>query len=65
MKYLIDKYSKDDALYPKDLKQRALVDARLDFDNGTLWPKVRGIYVSTLKFIHEKKNCFLFSRKNI
>ncbi|CAH1367311.1 unnamed protein product [Tenebrio molitor] len=34
MTYLVSKYSKDDSLYPKDLKKRALVDQRLHFDNG-------------------------------
>jgi len=30
--YLVDKYAKDDSLYPKDLKRRALVNERLFFD---------------------------------
>lgn len=40
MQYLVDKYAKDDSLYPKDLQARALVNARLNFDCGTLWPKI-------------------------
>lgn len=32
MTYLTEKYSKEDSLYPKDLKQRALVDQKLYFD---------------------------------
>lgn len=45
MQYLVDKYAKDDSLYPKDLKARAVVNARLNFDNGTLWPKLIETYV--------------------
>ncbi|CAG0910388.1 unnamed protein product, partial [Darwinula stevensoni] len=36
LRYLVGKYGKDDSLYPKDLKERAVVDQRLDFDAGTL-----------------------------
>jgi hypothetical protein len=32
--YLANQYAADDALYPKDAKRRALVDARLNFDQG-------------------------------
>ncbi|XP_068157672.1 glutathione S-transferase D5-like [Drosophila tropicalis] len=34
--YLVEKYAKTDSLYPKDPKQRALVNQRLYFDIGTL-----------------------------
>lgn len=46
MKYLVDAYGKDDALYPRDVKERALVNARLDFDCGTLWPRAINAIVS-------------------
>lgn len=36
MCYLVDKYGKDDALYPKDPAWRALVNQRLYFDLSTL-----------------------------
>jgi len=36
--YLVGKYGKDDSLYPKDLYKRAMVDQKLAFDIGTLYP---------------------------
>ncbi|KAF2897271.1 hypothetical protein ILUMI_08911 [Ignelater luminosus] len=41
--YLVRTYAKDDSLYPKDLKQKAIVDQRLNFDCGTLYPRIRAI----------------------
>lgn len=37
--YLIEQYGKDDSLYPKDSKKRALVNQRLYFDMGTLYQR--------------------------
>jgi len=37
--YLVESYGKDDSLYPKDPKQRAVVDQRLYFDMGSLYAK--------------------------
>ncbi|XP_034127072.1 glutathione S-transferase D1-like isoform X3 [Drosophila guanche] len=34
--YLVEKYGKDDSLYPKDPQQKAVVNQRLFFDLGTL-----------------------------
>ncbi|KAJ6647179.1 Glutathione S-transferase 1 [Pseudolycoriella hygida] len=42
--YLVDKYAKDDSLYPKDLLKRAQVDARLHFDTGFLFARTRFIF---------------------
>lgn len=36
--YLVEKYGKDDSLYPKDLKKRGRVDQRLHFNSGVLFP---------------------------
>jgi glutathione S-transferase len=35
--YLAEKYGKNDKLYPKDLKVRAIVDQRMYFDMGTFY----------------------------
>ncbi|CAH0546309.1 unnamed protein product [Brassicogethes aeneus] len=40
MTYLINKYGKDDSLYPKEAKARGLIDQRLFFDAGTLFPRM-------------------------
>jgi len=37
--YLANQYAANDALYPKDPKRRALVDARLNFDQGVLYQR--------------------------
>lgn len=44
--YLVDQYGKDDSLYPKDPKKRAVVDQRLYFDAGTLYQRFGDLYVS-------------------
>lgn len=42
--YLIEKYGKNDSLYPKDPKARAVVNQRLYFDMGTLYQKFADYY---------------------
>ena len=39
--YLADKYAKDDSLYPKDLKKRALVNQYLYFDTGEVFSPIK------------------------
>ncbi|KAJ3663884.1 hypothetical protein Zmor_008104 [Zophobas morio] len=41
--YLVDKYGKDDSLYPKDLAKRAVVNQRLHFDSGVIFSWLRYI----------------------
>lgn len=48
--YLVEKYAKNDALYPKDLKKRTTVDARLHFDNGFLFARVRFTFEPVLYY---------------
>lgn len=45
--YLVQQYGKDDSLFPKDPKKQALVNQRLYFDVGTLYPTFADQYVST------------------
>ncbi|KAF2901364.1 hypothetical protein ILUMI_04822 [Ignelater luminosus] len=47
--YLVRKYGKDDSLYPKDFLKRAIVDQRLHFDSGVLFPLLKIIDVSYFK----------------
>jgi glutathione S-transferase len=44
--YLADQYGKDDSLYPKDPKQRTIINQRLYFDIGTLYQNFIDYYVS-------------------
>lgn len=48
--YLCGKYGKTDRLYPKDLVKRALVDARMHFDSGHLFARLRFLYEPILYF---------------
>lgn len=45
MTYFVNQYGKDDSLYPKDPKKRAVVDQRLYFDIGTLYARFGDLYV--------------------
>lgn len=45
MGYLVDKYAKNDSLYPKDPKQRGIVDERLYFDLTRLYYNIFNAYV--------------------
>ncbi|XP_055622111.1 glutathione S-transferase 1 isoform X3 [Toxorhynchites rutilus septentrionalis] len=39
MIYLVEKYGKDDKLYPKEPQKRAVVNQRMFFDQGTLYQR--------------------------
>lgn len=45
LSYLVAAYSKDDTLYPRDIRVRALVDQRLYFDLGTLYARLLQYFV--------------------
>ena len=44
--YLVNKYGKDDKLYPKETNVRAIVDSRLYFDMGVFYKAMGDIVVS-------------------
>ena len=48
--YLVNQYAKDDSLYPKEPKIRAVVDQRLYFDVGVFYQRFGKVYVSLLSF---------------
>uniref|UniRef100_A0A182RYN4 glutathione transferase n=1 Tax=Anopheles funestus TaxID=62324 RepID=A0A182RYN4_ANOFN len=47
--YLVSAYGKDENLYPKDFRSRAIVDQRLHFDLGTLYQRVVDYYFPTIQ----------------
>lgn len=74
--YLIDKFAKNDSLYPKDPKTRAVINQRIFFDLSTLYKNFGEYYFAsfygktkdpeTLKKVHESVehlNTFLDSSK--
>ncbi|CAD7085290.1 unnamed protein product [Hermetia illucens] len=46
--YFSGAYGKDDSLYPKDIRTRAMVDQRLQFDLGTLYARYANYYAPTI-----------------
>lgn len=48
--YLCEKYGKTDRLYPKDLVKRAQVNARLHFDSGHLFARLRFLFEPILYY---------------
>lgn len=49
LSYLVSSYAKDDTLYPQDVRMRALVDQRVQFDLGTLYARLADYMVSKRK----------------
>lgn len=46
MGYLVNRYAKNDALYPKDPQKKGIIDQILYFDVGTLYDLFYKCYVS-------------------
>ncbi|XP_025833967.1 glutathione S-transferase 1-like [Agrilus planipennis] len=46
--YLASKYDEKSSFYPKDLQKRAIIDQRLHFSCGTLFPRIARTFVGLL-----------------
>jgi glutathione S-transferase len=51
MCYLAEQYAKDDSLYPKDPKKRAVVNHKLYFNTTTLYQRFLDYSVSKMKVL--------------
>lgn len=49
--YLVEKYGKDDLLYPKNVQKRGTVNQRLHLDNSTILPLLKRVVVRISCFI--------------
>lgn len=47
--YLVETYAPDSPLYPKDTKEKAIVNQRLQFYMGTLLQRIRAIIIPVIK----------------
>ncbi|XP_015114562.1 glutathione S-transferase 1-1 [Diachasma alloeum] len=48
MAYLVNKYAKNDSLYPKDPKEKGIVDERIYFDISKLWMGIFNTYIPVI-----------------
>ncbi|KAM7363370.1 glutathione S transferase D11 isoform 1-T1 [Cochliomyia hominivorax] len=48
LSYMVSAFGKDDSLYPKDVRVRALVDQRMMFDLGTLYQRMTDYFFPTM-----------------
>lgn len=61
MAYLVNAYGRDDTLYPKNPRQRAIVDQRLNFDLGTLFARYLKLYVrQTFTITYQLISIYMF-----
>lgn len=67
--YLSEKYGKTDRLYPRDLVKRSQVDARLHFDSGHLFARLRFLYEPILYYkgfkMSEKRKQYIYTAFDI
>lgn len=60
MVYLVSKYARNDSLYPRDPKQKAMVDQMMYFDAGSLYPNIAKCYVCVAFLFTELFQCYYF-----
>lgn len=51
MSYLIDSFISGHSIYPKELKQRAMIDQRLFYDAAVVFPSLLALTVTILQFL--------------
>ncbi|KAL5284497.1 GstE2.2 family protein [Megaselia abdita] len=54
LSYLVNRYGKDDSLYPKDPFQRAMVDQRLHFETGIFYNRYGNLVIRIYMDDHPK-----------
>lgn len=52
--YLVEKFAEDDSLYPKDLRQRTLVNQRLFFDASYLFQRLYEVLIPLYYGVHKE-----------
>jgi hypothetical protein len=57
--YLVEKYAKDDSLYPKNPKKRAVVNQMLYFDATTLYQRIFNYYVSKVQILFKMNGSYI------
>ncbi|XP_058837625.1 glutathione S-transferase 1-1 isoform X2 [Topomyia yanbarensis] len=54
LQYICDKHAPDNSLYPKEPKQRALVNHRLCFNSAFLYPQISAYVMAPIFFDYER-----------
>lgn len=57
--YLVEQYAKDDSLYPKNPKKRAVVNQMLYFDATTLYQRTLNYYVSIVQILFKINGSYI------
>jgi len=57
--YLVEQYAKDDSLYPKNPKKRAVVNQMLYFDATTLYQRILNYYVSNVQILFKINGSYI------
>jgi len=57
--YLVEQYAKDDSLFPKNPKKRAVVNQMLYFDATTLHQRISDYYVSNVQILFKMNGSYI------